>query len=84
MKQLFKDQIVSYLKSNESGFRFRVMTFDNPNLLKEFVNENFRVLLGSVIRISNTTLLFAEDTEYADSNGEYKRVASQFEDEFDW
>lgn len=84
VKNYFKSKMVKYLQSNDSNFEFKTMTFENQELLTEFVKEHFKELVGTIISLDDKTLLLAVNKKYASDRDEFNQLANLFTSEFDW
>ena len=45
---------------------------------------NFRVLIGKVISINDTTLLLAKNIKYSSNNIEFEKLTNEFNDNYSW
>uniref|UniRef100_UPI00404B0451 hypothetical protein n=1 Tax=Flavobacterium sp. TaxID=239 RepID=UPI00404B0451 len=84
-KIYFRDRLKSYFKDNQmSGFEFRLKRFETPEELQDYINLNFRILIGKVISIDNQTLLLAKNINYSQSDSEFNELSKEFNIPFNW
>jgi len=84
-KVFFRDRLKSYFKNDQmSGFEFKIKRFNNSQDLENYMKANFRVLIGKVISINDTTLLLAKNIKYSSNNIEFEKLTNEFNDNYSW